>query len=562
LKEHTSTAVFPADMGRLQYIERLALGRSAYQYEAPNSNEDHTNPQGPSTSENDLIETIQPTPFPNQQYDPKGRPVNLETEAQNARLRHASNEVLALVGVVERKVHTDAKLHRKINIERNKRQRLQIHEDNRGNEMSAFIDVVSWFALWWPTALVRRIQIGLYSTDLPFAEILRYEARIIFGNGWQGILLGLLPGTGVAILHKITWQVMALIVEESIGAIQQRIVVSDMRRRKARFLIRSLTIFVDIVLVAIDTLLLPLETYAFARQMNIAPSMPWRPLLNTHLPSFFRIAYSTTLSTPGSFLTSAAPYIMSYSLLTREATPEAPAFTDLTSHRLPSISEHPEVTLQPAPSVLRDPFGAIMHQTWVLRQRFLQLVGWHVHEENRPGSTNGWETDVSYQVSATTDDFVQMKVLSHRSTSLARLPATWLGLRIDIFAVRVMLLPLESMVMRKVLRFYLSSGMPVATTALGAGVGSAIPEAWAVLAGRAGDRGWNAVVGRISHIGLSMALNLGVEAVLFGAAYALIRRQGLRSFGWGQCSAKEGEKAALEDVTIGPPEILAVDGSS
>ncbi|KAM0701285.1 hypothetical protein Q7P35_011646 [Cladosporium inversicolor] len=526
-------------MGRLQYLERLALGRSAYQSEPPNNNEDHRSTQGPSTTDNNLIETTRPTTFQNQRYDAKGRPVNLETETQNARLRHASNEVLALVGVVERKEHTDAKLHRKINIERNKRQRLQIREDNRGNEISAFIDVVSWFALWWPTALVRRIQIGLYSTDLPFAEILRYEAKMMFGNGWQGILLGLLPGTAVAILHKVIWQVLALIVEEGIGAIQQRIIVSGMRRRKARVLIRSLTFFVDFVLIAIDMLLLPLETYAFARQLNIAPPMPWRPLLTTQLPSFFRIAYSTINSGRAAFITSPAPLIMAYGLLTREATPEAPAFTDLTSHRLPSISEHPEANLQTAPSALRDPFGAIMHQTWILRQRFLQLVGWHVHEENRPGSTNGWETDVSYQTSAKTDDFVQMKVLSHRSTSLARLPATWLGLRIDMFVVRVMLLPLESMVMRKVLRFYLSSGMPVTATALGAGVGGAMPGAWAVLAGRAGDQGWSAVLGRISHVGLSMALNLGVEAVLFGAAYALIRRQGMRSFGWGQCSGKD-----------------------
>jgi len=548
-------------MGRLQYLERLALGRSAYQSEPPNNHEGRASPQGSSTTDNNLIETTQHPNVQDQQYDSKGRPVNLETEAQNARLRHASNEVLALVGVVERKEHTDAKLHRKINIERNKRQRLQIREDNRGNEMSAFIDVVSWFALWWPTALVRRIQIGLYSTDLPFAKILRYEAKMMFGNGWQGVLLGLLPGTGVAILHKVIWQVLALIVEEGIGAIQQRIVVSDMRRRKARVLIRSLTIFVDVVLVAIDMLLLPLETYAFARQLNIAPPLPWRPLLTTHLPSFFRIAYSTTLSSPGLFLTSAAPFIMSYSLLIREATPEAPAFNDLTSHRLPSISEHPEATLQTAPLALRDPFGAILHQTWVLRQRFLQLVGWHVHEENCPGSTNGWETDVSYQVSATPSDFVQMKVLSHRSTSLARLPATWLGLRIDMFVVRVMLLPLESMVMRRVLRYYLSSDMPVATTALGAGVGDAMPGAWAVLAGRAEDRGWSAVAGRLSHIGLSMALNLGVEAVLFGAAYALIKRQGIRSFGWGQCSGKEGDEVS-EDITIGPPDLLAGDASS
>jgi len=508
-----------------------------------------------------VIETTQPPTFQSQQYDYKGRPVNLETDAQNARLRHASNEVLALVGVVERKMHTDAKLLRAINIERNKRTRLHITEDDRGNECGTLVDVVSWFAMWWPTTLVRRIQLGLYSTDLPFTEILRCEAKVLFGNGWRGVLLGLLPGAGVAILNKIIWQVLALGVEEGVRAIQQRIIASDMRRRKARVLIRSLTLFVDITLVAIDMLLLPLETYALARQLNIAPPVPWRPLFTTHLPSIFRAAYTTAFSSPSSFLTSAAPFLMSYSLLTRDPNPEAPAFSDLTSHRLPSISEHPDTTLQTAPSVLRDPFGAIMHQTWVLRQHFLQLVGWNVHEENRPGAANGWETDVSYhRVSGTGDDFVQMKVLSHRSTALARLPATWLGLRVNMFLVRVMLLPLESMVIRKVLQFYLSSGMPVSTTALGVGVGDVMPGARAVLAGRAGERSWSAVAGRVSHLGLSMALNLGVEVVIFGAGYALIRRQGVGSFGWGQCSGKEGDEV-LEDANIGSPDLLTVDAS-
>ena len=484
--------------------------------------------------------------------------MNPKTDAQNARFRHASNEILALVGVVERKVQTDAKLYRAINIERNARQSLHIREDDRGNELSAFADVLSWFALWWPTALVRRIQIGLYSTDLPFTAILRHEAKMMFGRGWQGILLGLLPGTGIAILHKVLWQVLAYITEEGISAIQNRIIISDMRRKRAQVLVRSLTVLIDIIVIAIDILLLPLETYAFARQLNIAPPVPWRPLLTTYLPSFFRAAYATTWSSPTYFLTSAAPLLLGYSLLTREPSPEAPAFSDLTSHRLPSISEHPDTSLQTAPPILRDPFGAIMHQTWVLRQRFLQVIGWNVREEDLPGSTHGWETDVSYRVSATPDDFVQMKVLSHRSTALARLPATWLGLRVDMFLVRTMLLPLEGMVMREVLRFYLSSGMPATTTALGAGVSGAIPNAWGVLTGRVVDRSWSAIAARLSHLGLSMLLNLGVEAVLFGTVYALVRRQGKSSFGWGQCSGEE-EHEAVEDVTIGSPELIAVD---
>ena len=545
-------------MGRLEHLERLALGRSAYTSEPVSGNRDGADSQGPSTTGNDLITATQSPTVHIQQYDSKGRPINPEADAQNARLRHASNEVLALVGVVERKVQTDAKLHRTINLERIKRHRMHTREDERGNEWSGLIEVVAWFALWWPTALVRRIQIGLYSTDLPFMEILRLEAGMMFGSGWQGVLLGLLPGTGIAILHKVIWQILAVATEESIVAIQNRIVAPGMPRKKADAVVYSLAISIDVVLAAIDMLLLPLETYVFARQLNIAAPLPWRPLLTTHLPLFFRAAYNTALASTASLFTSAAPLLIGYSLMTREPTAEAPAFSDLASYRVPPISEHPDTSLQPAPSVLRDPFGAILHRTWVLRQHFLQFVGWDVHEEDQPGSINGWETDVSYQVSTTPDDFVQMKVLSHRSTSLARLPASWLGMRVDMFLVRVMLLPLESMVMREVLRFYMSSGMPVTTTVSRAGPGIAMPGAWSVLAGRAVDRSWSAVAGKVSHIGLAMALNLGVEAALFGAVYALATRQGIASFGWGQPS-DEGVDAASEDVITDPANMPAVD---
>jgi hypothetical protein len=533
-------------MGRLQHLERLALGRSAYQPGAASSNQDQLGSEGLQTTDRNSVESSHSFTLANQHYDFKGRPVNLESNAQRARLRYASNEILALVGVVERKERTDAVLHQKINNERAVRQRLHIREDNRGNEWSAFLDVVSWFALWWPTSLVRRIQIGLYSTDLPFAQILQTEAKTMFANGWQGVLLGLLPGTGISILHKVLWQVLALITEESIGAIQNRIVVSNMRRRKARILIRSLTVFVDIVLVAIDMLLLPLETYALARQLNVAPPVSWRPLLTTQLPSFFRIAYTTTFSSPASLLTSVAPFLIGYSFLTRDPSPEAPAFSDLTSHRLPSISEHPDSDLQTSPSALRDPFGAILHQTWLLRQRFLQSVGWDVHEEHHPGATNGWETDISYLVRDSARG-LQMKIITHRSTSLARLPAMWLGLRVDMFLLRILLLPFDSMVMRKVLQSYLTSGMPLTKAASNAGVGAGRPGIWGMLAGEAVTNSWTSVAGRLSQLGLSMALNLGVEAVFFGLVYGFIRRQGIGSYGWGHYGDQEEDKG-LEDA--------------
>lgn len=542
-------------MGRLQHLERLALGRSAYQ-PVSTEREDDVNPEEQTTNSANTNGSPQPSRLEPQQYDLKGRPVNAATDAHDARLRHASNEILALVGVVERKVHTDAKLQRKINIERNIRQRLHLREDSRGNEWSAFMDVLSWFTLWWPSSLVRRIQIGLYSTDLPFATILRHEASLMFGSRWQGLLIGLLPGTGIAILHKVLWQVLALIAEESVGAIQNRIVLSNIRRHQARWMIRSLTIFVDVLLVAVDMLLLPLEVYALARQLHIAPPAPWRPLFTAHLPSLFRVAYTTTFSNPASFLTSAAPFLIGYSFLTRDPQPEAPAFSDMTSYRLPAISEHPESSPQVAPSVLADPFGAILHQTWVLRQRFMRFVGWMVFEERQPGATNGWETDNSYEPAMPPDEF-PFRSIPHRSTSLARLPATWLGLRVDMFMLRILLLPLESMVMRKTLQFYLSSGMPVTGAALNAGAHGTMPSLRAILTGTAGDKCWRSVLGRLSQLGLSMALNLGAETVFFGFVYAIVRRQGITLYQWGQCEDQEDESRAI--TASGPAGMAAID---
>lgn len=503
-------------MGRLQHLERMALGRSAFQ-PLPETSEPGEDDHRPDSDDN-------ATNIYRQQYDSKGRPTCPEIDAQKAQLRHASNSVLALVGVVERKESADAKLQVDMTLKRSMREVILTQEDGRGQEWGALAEVVGWFALWWPATLVRRIQIGLYSTNLPFMDILRIEANMIFGHGWRGILLGLLPGAGIAILHKVTWQVLALTAEESIGAIQNRIVASNTPRRQARRLIRSLTILVDVLLVAIDVLLLPLETYALSRQLNLAAPTPWRPLFTAHLPSFTRASYKTTFASPASFLTTSAPYLIGYSLLTRDPSPEAPAFSDLTSHRLPAISEPISASTLPPSSPLLDPFGTILHYTWTIRQKFLHLAGWRMYETHRAGATHGFETDVHYGSAA--PESYDLGVVSHRSTALARLPATWLGMRVDMFLVKMLLLPVEAAVMRKVAREYLASGMPLTGAVAGSGVGESV---WGM---RSGQGGWEGLGGHLSQLGLAMAVNLGVEAACFACVYALTRKQGIGSFGW------------------------------
>ena len=547
-------------MGREQYLERLALGRSPFQPGPATSNQGNTEEsQRPQSTETPNSST--------QQYDTKGRPTNPATEAQNARLRHACNEVLALVGVVERKDSVDAQLQLNTTLRRTTREHLLILEDNRGNEWSAGLDVLSWFALWWPTALVRRIQVGIYSPDLSFTEILSLEAHTILGNGWRGLILGLLPVTGIPILHKILWQVSALIAEETIGYLQNLIVASTFRRRTAKRLIRSLTLLMDVLYMLLDILLLPLETYALAHQLYIAPpTTPWRPLLTTHLPSLFRSTFtakisptSTRISTTSltsslsHLTTSAAPHLLAYNLLTRDPSPSAPAFSDITSFRLPSISEHDTTARShwpnPPPSPY-DPFAVILRHTRKIRQSFLRAVGWDVHEQQRPGATHGWETDAQVVVpgdAADDDGDGDIRLVAHRSTSLARLPATWLGMRTDMFLLRLLMLPVESAAMRKVAGFYISSGMPLARGLVGPTGSNQImsttmmPGLWSLVTGKAGRESLGVVARRFGQIGLGVALTLGVEVLLFGVVYGFARRDGVVNYGWKKLGRDERE---------------------
>ncbi|KAM0721689.1 hypothetical protein Q7P37_002614 [Cladosporium fusiforme] len=522
-------------MGRTQNLERLALGRSAFQHPSANTATDENDVDTAGSQETNANTAAVPgasQPYV-QQYDAKGRPFSPETEAQNAKLRHASNEVLALVGVVERKDSADARMQLDLTLKRAMREHSLISEDNRGTELRALADVVSWFVSWWPAVLTRRIQVGIYSKNTSFADILRSEANSILNNGWRRLLLGLLPGAGVAVLHKVLWQFLALIVEEGIGALQNKIVASKIRRRKAKRLIRSLTVFTDILLVAIDMLLLPLEIYSIARQLNIAPPTPWRPLLTTLLPSYTRAAYSTMFSSPASFLTTSAPYLIGYGFLTRDPSPEAPAFNDMTSYRLPSISEPISSSSVPPFSTLQDPFGAILYSTWSIRQKFLRFVGWDMYETQRPGSTHGWETDIHYE---SPDEFYDLGVVTHRSTALARLPATLLGMRIDMFLVKILLLPAEALVMRKVASAYFASGMPLTRASMEMNAGSPALGTWSLVSTTSG---WPGLSGYMSQLGLSMAVNLGVEMACLACMYALVRKQGTSGYGWGGRGHKE-----------------------
>lgn len=217
-------------MGRRQYLQRLALGRSAFE-DLP---EDTQNEIGGSSGQ-----TAEQSPASSdsahyvQEYDRKGRPKNPATEAFNSQLRHAQNSVLALVGVVERKEASDLATQHALSAKRAHREHLLQQENDRGEEVETVANVAAFFLTWWPETLLQRLEIGLHD-DVTFAAAVAGECSAMLGGGWQGLGSALWPGMGALLSYRLAWYAIAGCAEEAVSWAQGRVLASDMKSRTTR----------------------------------------------------------------------------------------------------------------------------------------------------------------------------------------------------------------------------------------------------------------------------------------------------------------------------------------
>lgn len=141
-------------MGRQQYLTRLALGRSAFQEPTPPAQ-----PAEPTLESN--TDTDSPSSPPNtQQYDNKGRPFNPATDARNAALRKAQNDVLAAVGVCERRDAASSSARHGESMARERSSELRQREEEWVEDVELGVRLVRLFAVWWPVCLQQRFQVG------------------------------------------------------------------------------------------------------------------------------------------------------------------------------------------------------------------------------------------------------------------------------------------------------------------------------------------------------------------------------------------------------------------
>ncbi|KAF2212671.1 hypothetical protein CERZMDRAFT_84322 [Cercospora zeae-maydis SCOH1-5] len=509
-------------MGRRRYLERLALGRSAYQ------DIEAEQPLGHAGLSNSIPAQEETGREYEQQYDSRGRPINPTIEEFNAEQRKAQNAVLALVGIVEKKEEIEQSSGLRYKAIQEARRSLLRDEQDRGEVLEYVVYAANFLFHLWPDAFIQRVQIGLYDSSRSVAEILSTEWAEMYRGGMRWSLAKRFPGGVASVVHALTRVGLMVGAEYVIGELQDWAMRSKLSRKSRERLHKGLEHVLQGLIAGICVVLMPLEYYAAAQRLDLAPALPTLPGFQSFLPTQYAGSFHRHIwnGRPGSRLmglvTSPGAFLFIYRMLFYDATDSVfPVFHLITDFTFPDVNDDPLKISRP--KFHRDPVGWVLYQCYILRSRFLQRSGWFVVKRNENRALRDIEEANIRPVSAG-------KVIPiHRSTVLAQLPIQFLADAVDGLLCRIINLPFEALMMRTIAANFLASSHEKTIV----GIMSA-SRLYAPLLGGPFSRGGSGLGQYMSRTGLSLALSLTLDVVIFHGIYNSVRRTGVRYFDWGR----------------------------
>ncbi|KAK8202929.1 hypothetical protein IWZ01DRAFT_515809 [Phyllosticta capitalensis] len=264
-------------MGRDAFLTRLVLGRSAYgppERFPEGSVVVGQESRGPQVS-NERI----------QMYDEHGHPVNPEARALGRALRDAQNDVLAAIGVVERKrVHISSGTA--LPAQKDPRIARKVEAENLSGTIIAIVGTLSRYTcMWWASALQDRIMTFDYDPELSFVQLVRDQYRIpgFFTAGLPAQLLSMITNDGDL------WASVA------ISALDESILRSNLSRRQRLRIQRWRPWVQGIFSIAVELVFAPIILHAAYQRLLLVPASqflpsrqafnPWTPILQQRLSS-------------------------------------------------------------------------------------------------------------------------------------------------------------------------------------------------------------------------------------------------------------------------------------
>ena len=540
-------------MGRQQYLERLALGRSPFQDSAASLEGEEASDESQPADPTGVTRSNQVN---GQSYDSKGRPTDKRAEERNAAMRKAQNAVLALVGVVESKEATD-QVNKTFNqITRMHWEELLGAEQERGENLNMVVEYVNRLLTWWPEAVMARIQAGLYLPWHSFADILLSDIRKVRTISFSACFAVFLPGVVPHALCMLADTLLCTAVVEGVGSVEAYLASLTKSRRITKWIHAAADLTREVLCAGVSVALMPLEYHAETQRLGLAPTWPtvphWRSFTPTGPLSYHRFLWtSPSGSTRLRFFGSPGFWLVLQRALTRYQDEGPPIAATLTDWEYPPVNQ--SFAFRPRPDVHNDPLSWIFYQTYLLRYRTLKWLGWSLQQQdpfpdNHHQYQNNTETRVVSYVSRedTTDGDKNHCVEfsgKHRSTALSMQVAKFLGERMDYVLQKMLIFSLESMTVRAITQSFLASALPRTSFAL-----AVAPFAYSPFGGgplinliRHGSSPstWNLAGSYLSKVGLSLALYCSTEVAISFLIYSAYRGQGIRNFGW--TTAREWE---------------------
>ncbi|KAH7077114.1 hypothetical protein FB567DRAFT_563238 [Paraphoma chrysanthemicola] len=278
-------------MGRQAYLSKLAFGRSAFEPTQDVTQSEEYIQLGSSQAE--LPARYQEFNGNNyvQLYDERGNPINPRSREYGKKFRNAQNDVLAAVGVVERRQSPSDALPGSY---AERLDELEF-EDTIGSVLGASLTLTENLCTWWVGSIRDRVLTFRYHDAMPFARIIQLEHAV---SGNSIIYTSFIPRVAATICAQTI--LYNAFVFQPFVRLMDITGASSKTRRIYRLSKDALKLGLRL---SLEVLFYPFAYHADLQRLGLIPARPflphWKSLLplSSHSPIIpFSIYYDPTTS--------------------------------------------------------------------------------------------------------------------------------------------------------------------------------------------------------------------------------------------------------------------------
>ncbi|TIA40830.1 hypothetical protein D6C78_02272 [Aureobasidium pullulans] len=471
---------------------------------------------------------LQPTSPRQQQYNARGEPIDPLTTRHNEAMIAAKNEVLAAVGVCEKKDKLIDNLEEEL-INDNQRVRftdqewkiIKEGEDDYGELIRMIAETSRNVLTWWIMSLRKRVQVGLISSDLSFIEILIRERANLTSNGILGAIRYLTVGGFSEVVSQLMLTFADWYLGEYVLELSKKVIRLKASTRKRFMLLRCVNYGYKTLNALVHLSIYSLSSFSCLQQLGLISStsflppkswlLPWSPSSPLHWA--FLDSKSNGGSRMKSLLLSPAALWLTMSLLQHSA---ASAYGHVPLFEYSCIlGPHNAVSLPQASDAddtnLLTPFSRL--RNWIL-----QSLGWAPVPAIQEKGVQDLMSDGEYGRERETRQ--RQTATRYRVTELSTLPSNLLALNLDYLIWAILMLPLDTVHLRTLASLFLSS--PTARIGIQDGLSAGlVPRSAATR------------TGMVNTIGLCLALEFTLDTAVWGGAFLWAKYIGTSRYHWG-----------------------------